>query len=81
MSYKKDNVEKYNLNHKQQARYFQSCIWVFSFQLILLFLVCNEMLIQPIYAGTILFHVPDVSTFFGQFFACVLLHMELIKEV
>jgi len=81
MSYKKENVELYKLTSKQQARYFQSCLWVFGVQLILLYLICDEMLFQPIKDGRLTFHVPDVSTLFGQFFACVLLHMELVGEV
>ena len=81
MSYKKENVKLYKLTSKQQARYFQSCLWVFGVQLILLYLICDEMLFQPIKDGRLTFHVPDVSTLFGQFFACVLLHMELVGEV
>jgi len=31
LSYKKDVAAKYELSSKQQARFFQSCLWVFSF--------------------------------------------------
>jgi hypothetical protein len=50
-------------------------------QTILLFLVCDAMLLTPIKEKTLVFHVPDTATLFGQFLACVLLHMELVGEV
>ena len=44
-AYLKENAQKFKLNTRRQARYFQSCMWVFMLQTILLMLILDDKLI------------------------------------